>query len=63
MPQLFCAWLPHSDMKLCEVIVTRFAPTVAAKLCFPGRILPKLLTDYRQHFKDLPNSWLAPPRT
>jgi hypothetical protein len=49
--------------QLYEAIVIRFAAAVAARLCFRSRILPELVIEYRQHFRDLPIVWLVTPRT
>jgi hypothetical protein len=49
--------------QLYEAIVMRFAAAVAAGLCFRSRILPELVIEYRQHFRDLPIVWLVTPRT
>jgi hypothetical protein len=56
MSQLFCAWLPHSDVK---AIVTRFVAAVAAGLCRSGRIVPELVNATVAHFMNEPIRWLA----
>src|SRR5204862_3567147 len=49
--------------QLYERIVTRFVASVAAGLCFPCRVVPKFIAEYRLHFSDLPIGWLRAPRT